>query len=49
MMERIDLAPLLRETVATSYTDLVTRPTGGAGMGQLTIPMNPISSPQRRQ
>ncbi|MEO8449570.1 MAG: hypothetical protein ABI647_07260 [Gemmatimonadota bacterium] len=28
MMERIDLAPLLREAVATSYTDLVTRPTG---------------------
>ena len=28
MMERIDLAPLLREAVATTYCDLVTRPTG---------------------
>jgi hypothetical protein len=28
MMERIELAPLLRETVATPYRDLVTRPTG---------------------
>ncbi len=30
MMQRIDLAPLLRETVATPYSDLVTRPTGAA-------------------
>jgi hypothetical protein len=28
MMERIELAPLLRETVPTPYRDLVTRPTG---------------------
>lgn len=28
MKELIDLAPLLQESVATSYTDLVTRPTG---------------------
>ena len=30
MMQRIDLAPLLRETVATPYSDLVTRSTGAA-------------------
>lgn len=28
MRERIDLCPLLRETVSTSYNHLVTRPTG---------------------
>ena len=28
MRERIDLAPLLREVVSTTYSDLVTRPTG---------------------
>ena len=28
MRERFDLAPILKETVATSYSDLVTRPTG---------------------
>lgn len=30
MMQRIDLAPLLRETVATPYSDMVTRSTGAA-------------------
>jgi hypothetical protein len=30
MMQRIDLAPLLRETVATPYSDMVTRTTGAA-------------------
>jgi hypothetical protein len=30
MRERIELAPLLRETVTTPYSDLVTRPTGAA-------------------
>ena len=30
MMQRIDLAPLLRETVTTPYSDLVTRSTGAA-------------------
>ncbi len=30
MRERIELAPLLRETVMTPYSDLVTRPTGAA-------------------
>ena len=30
MMQRIDLAPLLRESVATPYNDLVTRSTGAA-------------------
>lgn len=30
MMERIELAPILREAVPTPYTDLVTRPTGAA-------------------
>ena len=30
MMERIELALLLRDTVATPYSDLVTRPTGAA-------------------
>ncbi len=28
MIQRIDLAPLLRESVTTPYSDLVTRPTG---------------------
>lgn len=28
MRERIDLAPILKDTVATAYCDLVTRPTG---------------------
>ena len=28
MRERIDLAPLLRDAVSTTYSDLVTRPTG---------------------
>ncbi len=28
MRERIDLAPILRESVTTSYSDLITRPTG---------------------
>ena len=28
MKETIDLAPILRDAVATSYSDLVTRPTG---------------------
>ena len=35
MMERIDLAPLLRESVATPYSDLVTRPTGAAVRGRI--------------
>jgi hypothetical protein len=30
MMQRIDLAPLLHETVATPYSDMVTRSTGAA-------------------
>ena len=30
MMQRIDLAPLLREAVATPYSDMVTRTTGAA-------------------
>jgi hypothetical protein len=30
MMERIELAPILRDTVTTRYSDLVTRPTGAA-------------------
>lgn len=30
MMQRIDLAPLLRETVSTPYSDMVTRSTGAA-------------------
>src|ERR1041385_9234484 len=30
MMQRIDLAPLLRETVTTPYSDMVTRSTGAA-------------------
>ena len=30
MMQRIDLAPLLRETVTTPYADMVTRSTGAA-------------------
>jgi hypothetical protein len=30
MMERIELAPILRDTVSTRYSDLVTRPTGAA-------------------
>jgi hypothetical protein len=33
MRERIDLAPILRESVATSYSDLITRPTGIAVRG----------------
>jgi len=35
MMQRIDLAPLLRETVATPYSDLVTRSTGAALRGRI--------------
>jgi hypothetical protein len=35
MMQRIDLAPLLRETVATPYSDLVTRSTGAAVRGRI--------------
>jgi hypothetical protein len=30
MMQRIDLAPLLRETLTTPYSDMVTRTTGAA-------------------
>ena len=30
MMQRIDLAPMLRDTVATPYSDMVTRSTGAA-------------------
>lgn len=30
MMQRIDLAPLLRETLTTPYSDMVTRSTGAA-------------------
>jgi hypothetical protein len=33
MRERIDLAPILRESVTTSYSDLITRPTGIAVRG----------------
>jgi hypothetical protein len=35
MRERIELAPLLRETVTTPYSDLVTRPTGAAIRGRI--------------
>lgn len=35
MRERIDLAPILRESVATEYSDLVTRPTGASVRGRL--------------
>lgn len=35
MMERIELAPILREAVATPYSDLVTRPTGAAIRGRI--------------
>jgi hypothetical protein len=35
MMERIELAPLLRETVTTPYSDLVTRSTGAAVRGRI--------------
>ena len=35
MMERIELAPMLRETVTTRYSDLVTRPTGAAMRGRI--------------
>lgn len=35
MMERIELAPLLREAVATPYSDLVTRSTGAAVRGRI--------------
>jgi hypothetical protein len=35
MMERIELAPMLREAVPTPYSDLVTRPTGAAIRGRI--------------
>lgn len=35
MMQRIDLGPLLREAVATPYSDLVTRSTGAAVRGRI--------------
>jgi hypothetical protein len=35
MMQRIDLAPLLRETVTTPYSDMVTRSTGAAVRGRI--------------
>ena len=35
MRERIDLAPILRESVTTDYFDLVTRPTGASVRGRL--------------
>ena len=35
MRERIELAPLLKETVTTPYSDLVTRPTGAAIRGRI--------------
>jgi hypothetical protein len=35
MRERIDLAPILHESVATPYRDLVTRPTGASVRGRL--------------
>ncbi len=39
MMQRIDLAPLLRETVATPYSHLVTRSTGAAVRGRIEAAM----------
>jgi len=35
MIQRIDLAPLLRESVSTPYSDMVTRPTGAAIRGRI--------------
>ncbi|MGH7562022.1 MAG: hypothetical protein ACRENB_13510 [Gemmatimonadales bacterium] len=35
MIQRIDLAPLLKEAVATPYSDLVTRPTGAFVRGRI--------------
>lgn len=35
MRERIDLAPILRDAVATSYSDLITRPTGASVRGRV--------------
>lgn len=35
MRERIDLAPILRESVVTNYFDLITRPTGATVRGRV--------------
>lgn len=35
MMQRIDLAPMLRETLTTPYSDMVTRSTGAALRGRI--------------
>ena len=40
MMRRIDLAPLLRETVTTPYSDLVTRSTGAALRNRIEQSLN---------
>lgn len=43
MMQRIDLAPLLRETVATPYSDMVTRSTGAALRGRIEQAIEGVS------
>ncbi len=43
MMRRIELAPLLRETVTTPYSDLVTRSTGAALRSRIEQAINGAS------
>ena len=43
MMQRIDLAPLLRETVSTPYSDLVTRSRVFSGSAGIVSPQ-PVAS-----
>lgn len=43
MMQRIDLAPMLRETVATPYSDMVTRSTGAALRGRIEQTITGVS------